>query len=484
MRAVLVGLLFVALSAPLPVPDSAAGERDAAVEFFKMREKGIKQFAAKGLWKAAVAARDDALYRQCAGLSSRILVWDPDHKGAREHLGWRKVKGEWKLDETAAKAVVSKNTRKRGESPDEYWKRVAAWEKKHLRPVEQQVAKRYVKAGADAERRKFSLQADRLYHRAIAADAHSTIARVRLGRVPLDGLWVPAALHEAYMEVRAVKGAPREKAWETTLGVRLKGSQTKHIRVVSSSHLDETTYQARAGELAYLRTAEYLGIDPATERIAAEPMRFCLMEEDLWPFWIRAHIRSGETFEKELTYGFRGNTREGWYASKRRKRNDMYDMADYVAHQTAHIFLYRAYGTWRAPWVYEAIAQEVAALAVPSADARCIGDSTSRYGNDDTGLRWAGSPKWRLLVRQLVQSSDDIALRGLVDIDIGRMNLEEAVKSWSMLLWLRERDQKATLAYIAAATSNADHVELLDQHFGTTPEELDEEWRAYVLRNY
>ncbi len=483
MRATVFVLGLLALTTVAPVP-AVAAERDAGVEFFKTRQKAIAKAAVKGLWKAATRARDDDLPRQHASLCDRILVWNPDHKGARAHLGWREVDGEWKLNEALAAAVERQNTRRRGESSDEYWARVNAWERKYIGPVEEDLAKRYVKVGAEAERRGFPLQADRAYHRAIAADADSTTARVRLGRVPLDGLWVPAALHEAYTAARGVKNAAREKDWEATLGVRLRGKETEHIRLVSSSHHDEGTYVARAGELAYLRTAEYVGVDPAGEQVSAAPMRFCLMQEHLWDEWLRVELDRGQSLEKWLTYGFRGNAKNGYYGSKRRARDDMYDMGDYVAHQTAHIFLRRAFGASRAPWVYEAIAQDVAALVVPDADARCIGDSSSRYGNDDNGLRWAGSPKWRLLARDLVRSSDDVALRGLVELEIGRMNLEQAVKSWSVLLWLREKAPKATQAYIAAASFKADQVALLAEHFGKTPEELDEEWRAYVLRNY
>lgn len=482
MRAVFLTLAgLAAVCAPSP---ASAGERDAAVLYFEAREAEIAKTAAKLFWKAAKAARDDALHWQCNDLCERILFLYPDHKGAREHLGWKRVKDRWVLDEAAASKVIRENTRKSGENVAKYWKRVGAWRKKYVDPAERELAKRFVKVGDTCKRRKYPLQALRAYHRAIYCDADDDEARRRLGREPLDGLWVPTRLSAAYAQLRGVDRAAPEPEWEAALGKPLRGRQTRHVRIVATSHESETEYMARAGELAYLITLDFLGLDLERDWLKGARMRFPVIDESHWRAWVRAFPREGQSESDAMNYGFLGSAERGVYANKRTERFDHHDIADFVAHEVSHIVLHRAYGPGQPPWVFEGLAQHVSALIAPTADSRCFSTASTRYGNADDRQRWEGSPQWRLLVRELVKSSDDLALRGLLDLPIERMNLETGVKAWSVLTWLYENDRKATKELLGTVKAKGDQVALLAKLYGKTPEELDAEWRAYVMRNY
>ena len=64
------------------------------------------------------------------------------------------------------------------------------------------------------------------------------------------------------------------------------------------------------------------------------------------------------------------------------------------------------------------------------------------------------------------------------------MNLEESVKAWSLVTWLQERDADKFVEFVSRVDRTADQVKLVEDMFGLGPELLDDEWRAYVLRNY
>src|SRR5262245_52638899 len=100
---VLAAALF--LAAPAAVPDDGL----AALQYFEQREAtALKDCAAK-LWEAAESARKQGFGQLAAETADRILAdYDPEHKGARELLGWTKKGKAW--EHNPADAAPRTNT--------------------------------------------------------------------------------------------------------------------------------------------------------------------------------------------------------------------------------------------------------------------------------------------------------------------------------------------------------------------------------------
>jgi hypothetical protein len=426
--AIFVGAMVFVASGVAPRAAQAADEDIAkALRYYEQRAAAHEKFAAKTMWKAAKAARDDTLYRQCVRLSERILVWDPEHKEARAHLGFVSRDKKWVLDRARAGAVIRKNRRKSGESLEAYWERVAAWERKYEKVALTEIAKRFAKLGDECRSRRSPSQSRRAYLRAISLDHDQKRARKGLGYVRVGDFWITEQARTAFESAAAIEDAEREAAWGALLGRALVGSQTEHVRVVSS-YGEDTAYVARACELGWALTLAILQRAPDDPALPKNRLRFCLMEQEGdWPKWFHANPRTHDKPGSHKNFGSRGDTRAYWYGARRRPTSTREDVADYVVHTVPEMLLRAFYGRRRAAWIFEGIAQQVTSTVLPESDVRCIGAVSTRYESSNETQRWASSPRWRELVRDLVVKDDDIPLRTLFTQTAAEMNLEESV---------------------------------------------------------
>jgi hypothetical protein len=477
-------LLFLAgASLVCAPPPATASERDKALEFYESRVPAIGKYAAKALWRAAKAARDDDLHWQCVRLCGRILDWDPDHKPTRKHLGYVKKKGKWVKDPEVE--VIRKNTRRSGESIEDWREKRDRWERKYRDPAEREIAERLAGLGTDCAKKGYPLQAQRAWQRALAHDTDQEEARAGLGFVKLGEHWLPQRHADHFAACSELTDATPVESWEKALGMSLAGSRSRHVQVVETSDKGWMPYATVTGELAYVVGLDLLDRKPEDEPFGRSPAWFLMCDEEHWETFMRTYKYKSETLEEAVERPSRGSDRKRWYVRKRRPSAGAVDDADFVAHCIGEMLMYAIYGDERAEWIWEGFAQHLSSLVVPVSDVRCVGKTSTRYGtDDDIEDRFEGSPRWRQLMHRVVSNGDEQPLRTLMSRDVSDMPLEEGIQCWSVFAWLHEHHREGFLKFIKDAYEGSDQPALLQTHVGLTPEQVDDEWRAYVLRNY
>ena len=497
-RRALLGLLCLlatpALVGAPAAPPAGAAEQDAAAKeaaqleaaarYFAGREKGIADPAADLLWRAAKAAFDEGFHEQGLELAAEVLEWDPEHRAAREHLGFVRRKGAWVEDPGRTAEVARENTRKPAETDDEWRERYAGWARRYRDAARSGIAERWLKLADDCRRKGHGEQVERALLRVRVQEPESAEAAAALGLVTLDGVWVPERHAEAFRAVRACEPGARVEGWAKDLGVTLASVQSAHVRVLETAPVEDLEHCARVAEAARILTLEIIGRAPSDDVFGGRRFHVLWVDADVWPAWAAA--RASESLSKDEILGRASYShyRWPWVSYKRRAGTAPRASADRAAHSTAHAVLRKAFETERADWVDEAIAFDVARTVVPRANARCAPKPSRRYAGQSLRTRFADAELWPSLVRETVAAGDDIPLRTILPRAVTEFDLEDSAKAWSVLTWLRRRDPAALAAYIADAAVDADHPALLELRFGLTPEQIDEAWRAWVLRAY
>ena len=64
------------------------------------------------------------------------------------------------------------------------------------------------------------------------------------------------------------------------------------------------------------------------------------------------------------------------------------------------------------------------------------------------------------------------------------MKQPQAVKAWALITWFFDHHRESFMRWLAAVADGMDQSEAFEEFFGKKMEDLDREWRDYVLENY
>ncbi len=98
---------------------------------------------------------------------------------------------------------------------------------------------------------------------------------------------------------------------------------------------------------------------------------------------------------------------------------------------------------------------------------------------------WQDPHDWKPLVKEIVQKKDDMPLRTLLNQPVTKLEFHATIKSWSIITWLMDKDRDRFIEYLDQMKTNSRNQEaILQGLYKKGIEEIDEDWKAYVLRNY
>jgi hypothetical protein len=127
--------------------------------------------------------------------------------------------------------------------------------------------------------------------------------------------------------------------------------------------------------------------------------------------------------------------------------------------------------------------------------ARC---GTTRYtmkklgqtGSDFDALpefsKKSGSPEQlRDVILNEVIRGRDLPLEKLTQVGVNDMTIEYAAKGFSLMEYCFAKYPDATREWLKATAPKADgRIAIIEKHLGKKVDELEKEWRAWVLMNY
>lgn len=479
--------------------DEAAGEKadPAALAFFNKGLKAMGKNCASKLWSVAADATKQGFHAFALREAKRVLVFDPDNKNAREHLGYVKKKKKWELDGAASGKVKKQNVKNVKESQKSFDKRVEKW-KTRKGKAEAFIASKYAQLGAACANKGYEDQAAKCYRRALSYDKNCAAARKGLGYRQVGKVWVTEKQMAAIKVAMDGKPVTEQSRLEKGLGVKLHKMESPHFRVEddggiavgSGSRGVDLKEQIKTLETLYAYYLADAGIDPTTDVFEGKKLEMCVVTtQPLWERWVdkfstykdKAWLKQSNTYR---------DIREKIAGTLRVETAEHVDTRDPLLHHAAHVLTFSVWGINYYAWLDEGLAYYYTVKVNETTRTHCVAKSGGGYaeGPEIGGDKdWAVSEMWRQYLRQMVRGKNDVDLRGIVNKKLETLDLPQTVKAWGVISWLMDKHRTKTLAMLEALKENRNKrpaPEVIEEVFGRTLEDIDKAWRAYAVRAY
>jgi hypothetical protein len=463
---------------------SSAAEETQAERYFKMRLGRLTKAAAARLWDAADKARQTALFRFAREEARRVLDLDPDNLKARQFLGYVKRDAAWEIDLALSGKLPTENqasTAERRAEAERAWRVAAA-------RAELDVAALWAQLGDECASRGYRAEAETAYRKALDIDRNSSAAHRGLGDVALaDGLWITPAANAAYEAARFVRPVAEASRYDELLGVPLAKAESGHFRVESPHDAKRIESYLAACEKTCAAYCAELAVDP-TSTLFPRPPLFCVLDTDeQWTKWVNRIVQHGhQGFYRDLTCHWARDER--WACAVRNHEGANDDKRrDRLAHQTVHMLSFAVFGMPDGCWLDDALAYRYPILLTGTSYAFCLSPRKQDYGSSGEGRAWSDPAEWKAMLKEMVAKKDDPELRLVVSKRSYDLPIVASIKAWSVVDRLLAKDRPAFVALlkeVGGAKSERDFVGLLETRYGKSCEDLDEDWRQWVMETF
>jgi tetratricopeptide (TPR) repeat protein len=465
---------------------SARSDESSARKWYEQRLEKLGRTAAQRLWEAAERARKEMLFRYAREEASRALEYDPEHRLARQFLGYVKRDDGWQIDpETHAKLVLENQTppggRKLADS-EEAWKRVIAVK------ADADVAAYYAAFGDECATKGFAKEAQTAYAKALQLDATNAAAHTGVGHVRFaEALWISREAQRAFDASRVVTPVEGASRWEETVGVSMAKAHSVHFHCESPLGAASVEKYLVAAERAYAAWFGDLGLDAQQTPLPTSPLpMFCVVADDeQWNRWIDRIAFQNPGLSRDLPLHW---ARDRWAVAVRSVEPATDDArVDRIEHQTVHLLNVAVYDLPQGCWLDEALAYRCPVLLAGTTRHFCIPPQKSESAGADATRNWLDAAQWKAMLKASVAKGDDLALRAIVTGDAFQLPIAASVKAWSVLDHLLARDRSAVTGMLRDLRGLKDPkqcISPLETRFGAAVESIDDEWRKWVLATY
>ena len=480
-------LSFAAVAPPHARAQEAELPNDEGFRFYDAAARKILKSAGEKVWEAAEQAKRRNFFQFAYEQAKRAIQFDPDQADAREHLGYVKRRDEWVLDEEEAAKVQKQNrigsANGKQESQESFDARVAEWKEKYLRAADEFVAERYAKLGEECDKKGHPLQARKGYEEALRLDPENKKARKGLGYKRMGKVWLTEAQDEARRAAEKAEEVKEGSRWDSVIGAPLQKAGSRHFRVEGRIPVEELMDICTSLEVAYAYYLSDLGIDP-TRDVFGSNATFVFMEDnDQWQKWCDAF--GGDDFTRKT--GGTGNHGSLVFGHRMTETSTPFLRKDGAIHQMIHMLNLKVFNMQGGAWINEGLSYYYTVKVQESTATHCVALKKGDYARpgDEGGMKdWLDAANWKPNVRELVSRKGDVELRALVIKPITQLEFEATIKAWSVLSWMMDEDRDRTITLLGRLGGQSNHVGVLESAFEKSLEQIDKEWREYVLRNY
>lgn len=460
---------------------------DPAFLYFEAAKRKILKAAGDKVWEAAEQAKRRNFFQYATQEAERALGFDPDQKDAREYLGYVKRGKEWVLDDEEAAKVRRENVRGgssgKQESVESFEQRIEEWKEKFLAKANEFVASRYAALGEDCDKKGYPLQARKGYEESLRLDPDNSKARKGLGYKKMGKVWLTKEQDEARENAAKAEEVKETSRWDSVLGAELTKAQSEHFRIEARLPIEECKEICFALETGYAYYLSDLGIDP-TKDVFGRRATIVIMEDgDQWQKWCDAF--GGDDFTRKC--GGTGDTGGLVYGHRMQESSTPILRKDSALHQAIHMLNLKVFNMQGGAWINEGLAYYYSVKVQETCLTHCVALKKGQYANQgqEGGLKdWNDAANWKPNVRELVQRKADVELRELVLKPITQLEFEATIKSWSVIQWMMDTERDRFIALLERLGGQTNHVKVLESEFDKSLEDLDVDWREYVLRNY
>jgi len=497
----------IALMAALALPGGAAaqeapraggGARSPAADapgpearYETQRPIALGQIGAK-FESVATFAMGNKLKRTGLDLYKAILEdYDPDNARARRELGWDRKGDEWVANERKQESL--------NELEDESEKKRAEYERK-LKDANQAAGKLLAELGDLADQASKHEDSIRFWKKALFLDDQNATANQRMGNKLVDGKWLTdrairhrdflkvydAALKKAQALPVAVVGCDESTGLMEKAGITpVRKYKTKNFRI-ESNHPDVSIRET----LITLERARqfFLDLYEVPERFvdySLDPSVFVygLKDEEKDKLidacdGIPADMKSfkkrfaGDTVTDKLFLG---------------RFPDAESAKANLVHAATHSFGRGSLGN-HAPWLFEALANSVAAAVMKARLKVCFSGDGTVGGTHLENMDLEQAPA---LLRDLVLRKKDPHIHEFVKLPADAMKPADIAKAWSVVMYLLERDRTQAREYFLRAGQGgtgemSKDEKVVKEYFEEFPtwKDLDEAWREWAVDVY
>jgi tetratricopeptide (TPR) repeat protein len=471
----LIALLLAAILMPA---DVTAREEKRPSEVFAEKEK--KFGAAVGSRYVGLAKWDlkNLLFQFAIMDFETALEYDPRCKDARKYLGHTRRKGEWVVD--PAKAPKEKQNKKPQNWTDTDMKKLLKERDELVEGVKGYAADKYAGLGMWCRKKGLDLQAKKAFELALKNDKDCEKARKAMGHVCIDGEWLTPKQAQARKEAKEGRFVEDGSQWESALGLRLKKAESGHFRIETVLTGAELKRYIKECETTYAYFLRDFGRSPTKEVWPGRKARFLVLATT--PQWHK-YVDVFGTSDKEFTKTMKGSTNRPGISGAQYQgaEGSVEGTVDMLVHRTAHFLVFHELGLQQC-WIQEGFAYYYTLKVLNSTNTHCV--ARDPYSNVRNDKGWGDSNNWKDLIKAAVRDGEDFDLRQLLGLKITGMKQPQAVKAWSVITWFFDHQKEAFMKWLDLVAGSMNQEKAFKECFGKSLEELDKEWREYVLENY
>lgn len=485
------GLLSLTFSYASPAPTTpVAHAADAGLTFFEGEFKKMGKNVAGKLWSVSNDARKKNLFQFAKEAATRALFFNPNHKDARDYLGYVKKKKEWVLDADAAAKVKPQNTKNAKESQKTFDGKVKKW-RESRKKVDAFVAAKYAQLGKACLTKGYGDQAQKAFERALLMDPDQADARKSMGHVKLGKLWLTPKQVEAVNKAIGGEWITEATEYDKGLGVALSKMESPHFRVFDDASKDAIPETIKGLETLYAYFLADVGIDPLTDVFGGEKYDLVVVStKGPWDKWVDEFSNSAD---KEWT---KGSSTSRSYITRRGgvfrvETAEDVDTRDPLLHHAAHFISQAVWKSRPVAWLDEGLAYYYTVRVQNTTRTSCLAKETiGEYGNDQEVVGgdkdWTVSEQWREFLHAMVKAKADTELRTIMLTPLSTLKLHDSVKAWAVVTFLMEKYRDPFITFLKRIRDEpkVDQEKAVEEIFGKGIEDLDKEWRAFAIRAF
>jgi tetratricopeptide (TPR) repeat protein len=477
MRTRLLVPLLAALALGVVGPHTALAKREKKPSE-EYAEKERKFLAAIGARYVGVAkwSYKNKLFQFAIMDYETVLKYDPSNKDARKYLGHVRSRGKWVVD-PSKKPTEEQNKRPEGWT-DRDMEKLYEEREKLIEQVRVYAGKKYADLGLWCRKKGLELQARKAFDVALKNDKNCEKARKALGHVNIDGVWLTPKQAKAREEAREGKWVEGGSIWEQALGLKLNKAESAHFRIETVLPGAELKRFIKECETTYAYFLRDFGDDPLKEVWPGRKARLLVLgNEAQWHAFVDRFVHN----QKEFTRALSGTTNRQGLTGVTYNKDSIDLIVDSLVHRSAH-FLVTHYLHLEQPWIQEGFAYYYTVKVLNSTRTHCV--AWDPYSNARNDQDWGDSQNWKDLLKEAVRNKDDFDLRMLMGLKITGMKQPQAVKAWGVITWFFDHHREAFMKWLKDVAAGKSQDQAFQDHFGQRPEDLDQQWRDYILENW
>ncbi len=487
--------LFVAASAlcssvaRAPLPAASAQEKDPGFGFYEDRARKILKSAGDKVWETAKTAKGWGLHQMAFEQAERTIEFDPDHKDAREHLGYVRKADKWVLDPDAASKVPKQNQKSEKESDESLQKKIDKWKDESLAKADVFVAAKYAELGDECAAKGYPEQAVKGWEASLRLDKDNAKARKGLGYKRLGKVWLTDKQDKARQDAAKPEVVTEETQWDDFFGSKLNKVQSTHFRFEGHFPVEELKGYIQAAETTYCYYLADFEMDPTQDVFGGRRMETLLLKDEAqWNKYIDAFGGDDKEFTRKMSGTGGGLNR---VVAAKDAKSSVTSRTDMIVHNICHTLNERVWKIRGNAWLDEGLAYYYTIKVLENTLTHCVAQKkTGAYGNQNDGKveggvkRWDEAANWKPKVKEMVQKKNDVPLRTLVFTPITTLEFEATVKSWCVITWLMDKDRSKFMDVLRQLGAGSKPDDALQETYEQGIEELDAAWQKFALKTY